>query len=104
LGRTVIRESASLDDIADTVTHYVAERIIEREWAIEGDWVAKRVQRGQTGKTGGGPEARPATIRESESRQEPLHLGWVAAAFALGILLGILGLLAYAWVTFPGAR
>jgi hypothetical protein len=33
---------------------------------------------------------------------EQPNLGWVAAAFMLGILLGILGLLAYAWVTVPG--
>ena len=36
LGRTVIRETPNLDEIADTVTQYVAERIIERERAIEG--------------------------------------------------------------------
>ena len=104
LGRTVIRESASLDDMADTVTHYVAERIIEREWAIEGDWVIKRIQRGQTGENGRRVKAKPAPIRASESSLEPPHLAWVVAAFALGILLGILGLLAYAWVTFPGDR
>ena len=48
LGRTVIRETPNLDEIADTVTQYVAERIIERERAIEGDWVVKRIMRGDT--------------------------------------------------------
>ena len=38
LGRTIILESSSIDDVADTVTNYVAERIIERERAVEGDW------------------------------------------------------------------
>jgi hypothetical protein len=100
LGRTVIRESANLNDMADTVTHYVAERMIERERAIEGDWVAKRIRRGETGPH---PEAKPATVIAAKaSHLERLNLGWVAAAFMLGILLGILGLLAYAWVTVPG--
>ena len=45
LGRTVILETAKLDDMADTITHYVAERIIERERAMEGDWLIKRVIR-----------------------------------------------------------
>jgi hypothetical protein len=100
LGRTVIRESANLNDMADTVTHYVAERMIERERAIEGDWVVKRIRRGEAGPRQ--QEAKPAIIAAKESRLERLNLGWVAAAFMLGILLGILGLLAYAWVTVPG--
>ena len=99
LGRTVIRESANLNDTADTVTHYVAERIIERERAIEGDWVVKRIQRGETGPR---QEAKPALIAAKVPHPERANLGWVAAAFMLGILLGILGLLAYAWVTVPG--
>ena len=31
--------------MADTVTHYVAERSIERERAMEGDWLVKRAAR-----------------------------------------------------------
>lgn len=45
LGRTVIVETDKLDDMADTITHYVAERIIERERALEGDWLVKRIMR-----------------------------------------------------------
>jgi hypothetical protein len=41
LGRTVIRETPDLDEIADTVTQYVAERIIEREGGIEGEELGK---------------------------------------------------------------
>lgn len=99
LGRTVIRESANLGDMADTVTNYVAERIIERERAIEGDWVVKRIQRGEAAPR---QEAKPVVAAVKVPRLEHLNLGWVAAAFMLGILLGILGLLAYAWVTVPG--
>jgi len=100
LGRTVIRETPNLDEIADTVTQYVAERIIERERAIEGDWVVKRIMRGD-------PERRQDAKQAIVAAKEPpaaarVNLGWVAAGFMLGILLGILGLLAYAWVTVPG--
>ena len=100
LGRTVIRETPNLDEIADTVTQYVAERIIERERAIEGDWVVKRILRGD-------PERRQDAKQAIVAAKEPsaparVNLGWVAAGFMLGILLGILGLLGYAWVTVPG--
>jgi hypothetical protein len=102
LGRTVIRESANLGEMADTVTNYVAERIIERERAIESDWVVKRMPRRENPRTS---EAKPATVAAPTAKTPPPeqpNLGWVAAAFMLGILLGILGLLAYAWVTVPG--
>ncbi len=39
LGRTVILETAKLEDMADPITHYVAERSIERERAMEGVWL-----------------------------------------------------------------
>ena len=42
LGRTVILETSDLDDMADMITNYVAERIIERERAMEGDWMLRR--------------------------------------------------------------
>ncbi len=45
LGRTVILESASIDDMADTITNYIAGRVIERERAIEGDWLVRRASR-----------------------------------------------------------
>ena len=100
LGRTVIRETPDLDEIADTVTQYVAERIIERARAIEGDWVVKRITRGDTERR---QEAKRAIVaaKEPPTAERP-NLSWVAAALILGILLGILGLLAYAWVTVPG--
>src|SRR5258707_8013767 len=84
LGRTVIRESPNLDEIADTVTQYVAERIIERERAIEGDWVVKRVARGETERR---QEVKQAIISAKGPAPERPNLGWGAAAFMLGILL-----------------
>jgi hypothetical protein len=80
LGRTIIRESADIDDVADAVTDYVAERIVERERALETDWAA-----------------RPRDLVASAS---PKRLGVGAvAAFVLGAVLGVAGIVAYAWVT-----
>jgi hypothetical protein len=91
LGRTVILETASLDDMADAVTNYVAERVIERERALEGDWLAKRGLR-EPGRERGRIDV---AMRETLDRG---GLGWVIAAFLFGVLIGAAALLAYAWM------
>ena len=110
LGRTVILETAKLDDIADTITHYVAERIIERERAMEGDWLIKRVMRDDASRREG--SRREDGLRRAEAREaiagaaihpprrgiDPRLLGWLVAAFLGGILIGALVLFVYAWV------
>lgn len=111
LGRTVILETAKLEDMADTITHYVAERIIERERAMEGDWLIKRVIRDDAGRRESGgrrDEARRFDTREAIAAAamnpphrrglDPRNLGWAVAAFLGGILVGALVLFAYAWV------
>jgi len=104
LGRTIIVESAELADVADTITHYVAERIIERERAIEGDWLIRRVMREESDRR---HEARQAVAAAAQAVAEPerksLHidrhnLGWFVAAFLAGILIGAVVLFAYAWM------
>ena len=108
LGRTVILETAKLDDIADTITHYVAERIIERERAIEGDWLMKRVMRDEVSRREDRRadtsrreerEAIAAAAREPQRRgMDPRNLGWIVAAFLGGILIGAAVLFGYAWI------
>ena len=104
LGRTVIVESAELADVADTITHYVAERIIERERAIEGDWLIKRVMRDESERR---QEARQvvaaaaqavAAPEKTPARFDSRALGWLVAAFLGGILIGVVVLFAYAWM------
>jgi hypothetical protein len=104
LGRTIILETPNIGDMADTVTHYVAERIIERERAIEGDWLIKRILRDESGRR---EEAKRAVeaVKVTEApapRFDRRNLGWVIAALLGGILIGVVGLLAYAWVKVPG--
>jgi hypothetical protein len=111
LGRTVILETAKIEDMADTITHYVAERIIERERAMEGDWLIRRAARDDVGRLG--EEARRDEVRRADAREliaagrvptfrrrvaDQRNLGWVVAAFLGGILVGALVLFGYAWV------
>lgn len=113
LGRTVILETADIDDMADCVTQYVAERILERERAIESDWLTKRIA-AQDAR----PETRPESrqdARHARAEKHPIsllrealqpsvpapnrvHPGWIVSAFLGGILVGAVALLAYAWV------
>lgn len=108
LGRTVILETAKLDDVADTITHYVAERIIERERAMEGDWLSRRIMRDEASRREErqeptrrqGREAIVAATATQTQRPavEMRNVGWIVAAFLGGILIGAAVLLAYAWM------
>lgn len=84
LGRTVLAESTSLEVIADAVTRYVAERIVEREQAIESDWLTKAIRsRGGLG--------------ASRQAADTYSLIWGLCGFGLGMIAGMFLLLAYAW-------
>jgi hypothetical protein len=99
LGRTVILESANLDDVADCVTNYLAERIVERDRAIEGDWLMRRVsQRDGTGRRDVG---KASVARPPAPEWDGGQRAWMIAALLLGVLIGIVGLLGYAWVSVP---
>jgi len=104
LGRTIILETANMSDMADTVTHYVAERIIERERAIEGDWLIKRVLRDEGSRREEAKKVAEAVAGDVSpaARFDKRNLGWVIAALLGGILIGVVGLLAYAWMKVPG--
>lgn len=98
LGRTVILETTDLDDMADCVTQYVAERIIERERAMEGDWLVRRIaQQDLPAKVEKGA---PSLLRLQAEPREPgrVHPGWIVSAFLGGLLVGAAILLGYAWV------
>lgn len=85
LGRTVLAESANVEAIADAVTRYVAERIVEREQALEGDWLNAAVRSRRSGAIG--PRLEPETY----------PVVWGIAGFGLGMIAGMFLIVAYAW-------
>jgi hypothetical protein len=87
LGRTTLAESTNVEVIADTITRYVAERIVEREQAIEGDWLTKAIR----SRRGVLAAPRPAT--------ETNALIWGLCGFGLGMIAGMFLIVAYAWFT-----
>ncbi|MEO8667846.1 MAG: hypothetical protein ABI399_04970 [Bauldia sp.] len=97
LGRTVILETPNLADMADCVTNYVAERIIERERAMEGDWLIKRILRDEKAPRRNALQA--ALSAPPPAAMDRSILGWIVAALLLGILIGIAVLLGGAWLS-----
>ena len=93
LGRTVLAESASVEAIADAVTRYVAERIVERDQAIEADWLNQAIRSG----SGAVPGPRPAA--GLVPAEHNVALLWAIAGFGLGMIAGMVLLVAYAWFT-----
>ncbi len=100
LGRTVILESADIGAMADMITSYVAERIIERERALEGDWLLRR-----TAPVDEPPRRRTVrslatALTEPQPAEAPGRqvMGWVVAAFLGGLLIGMIALVGYALV------
>jgi hypothetical protein len=99
LGRTVILETADIGAMADMIVNYVAERIIERERALESDWVLQR----PAGREDAG-RRRPRSLRDAlEPREAETPdrrvMGWIVAAFLGGLLIGMIGLVGYVWVS-----
>jgi hypothetical protein len=87
IGRTVLAEGTDVETIADVVTHYVAERIVEREQAVESDWLNK-VIRSRRGSIAAIPQVRP---------EGGTPVIWALCGFGLGMIAGMFLLLAYAW-------
>ncbi|PLW79174.1 hypothetical protein [Cohaesibacter celericrescens] len=89
LGRTVLIESQDVDDVADSVTHYLAERIIEREKAIESDYLLAKM-----GDKAINVEAAGQAKRDRNQQRGGMSGVWW---FFFGIIAGAIGLVLYAW-------
>ena len=89
LGRIVILETANIDDMADCLTEYIAERVLEREKALEGDWLNNRLRQVAL-------DSKVVRVRESKTP-------WlsVLGAFGIGLAAGVVGLIAFAWFANP---
>lgn len=85
LGRVVLAESAATGPVAEQVTRYVAERMIERERAIEGD--VEALPRGEAAIAA--PEVE-ITVRRNGWRSLLVGLALVLAGAALGALATLL--------------
>jgi hypothetical protein len=82
MGRTVLAESPSVETIAEAVTRYIAERIVEREQAVEAGWLVQTRRGSATARSRLGGEA---------------GLVWGLCGFGLGMIAGMFLLVAYAW-------
>mgnify|MGYP000179512930 CR=1 FL=1 len=89
LGRVVVLETAEIDDMADCLTEYIAERILEREKAIEGDWLNSRL--------------REVAAHSGEDGKDKSRFSWVtfAISFLAGGAVGVAALIGYAWFANP---
>lgn len=92
LGRKILAKSEDRIRIGKAVTAYVAERVLERERAIEGDWMALRDYDFNDAVN---EEAQVAT--QTKPIQEDgygwKYVGWIL----LGILVGAAAMIAAAW-------
>jgi hypothetical protein len=87
LGRTMLAESSSVEAIADAVTRYVAERMVERDQAIEAGWLSDAIRK------------RAAVAPVGQANAENVAVIWGVAGFGLGMIAGMVLLVAYAWFT-----
>jgi hypothetical protein len=101
LGRVVIGETADLGGMADLVTDYIAERVIERDRALETDLLIARLREAATPRVRDGAMAlRQHSAGDADGGGSMVI--WLVIAFLLGIALGAAGLIGYAWFTVPG--
>ena len=96
LGRLTLHESADIDAAADAVTDYIAERVIERERALESDALVEKLRTvaldQRTGDDG----------TDGKHGDRVSSFIWALIIFLAGFAVGALGLVAYAWFMVPG--
>jgi hypothetical protein len=102
LGRVVIAETADLGRMADSVTDYIAERVIDRERALETDQLLSKLREAASPAT---RLERPATTGTRTIAKERdgggSTVAWMLIALLLGVAIGAGGLIGYAWITVP---
>ena len=100
MGRTVILETDEAGPVADCITEYIAERIIERERALESDWLLKRLNADAEKAL---HEAEERKVAERKADKTSTGGGYWSAigTFLIGLAIGIGGLIGYAWFLNP---
>lgn len=82
-GRIVLEESSKLETVADAISNYVAERVLEREQILEGEWTSLRLV-----------EATAAGKQRERRKAAWLYVLWFAVG--IGVSLGAM----YLWVNY----
>ena len=112
LGRKILFRSDNRSKVGQAVTDYVAERQLERERAIEGDWIAMRnydfsadgslVSPGENATQVARQAVAKATKPAEMKRQKPARSKWYwTLMLTLGLLFGIaVALIAWAYFQF----
>ncbi|MEM9331162.1 MAG: hypothetical protein AAGA53_07530 [Pseudomonadota bacterium] len=94
LGRTILGRTADRKAIGERITEYVAERLLERERMIEGDWIAaKSIQENredQEERHNPLKEDGKPTAAENQKSTGLSAFSWVMIGLAIG-LIAILG-------------
>ena len=98
MGRVVLEQSTNRKMVGERVTQYVAERVLERERMIEGDWESVENLLAARNASGTGTGKSELLQRSAVASTKPKHstislFVWLM----IGLGIGGLGILALAW-------
>ncbi|MGI9401856.1 MAG: hypothetical protein ACR2O0_11415, partial [Rhizobiaceae bacterium] len=104
LGRTLIGSTTDRHKMAEMVTQYVAERLLDREYTIEGDWQALKLRQAD-GSSESTPDVKVAHspshftgfVAIDSSRRLWLTILYSLAIFGAGFMIGAATLVLWAW-------
>lgn len=94
LGRTVLAETADKGEAAEAVTRYVAERLVERQRLLEGDYDSFRAKSGETSEASAAPREpgipRQPAASDGSGRSEPAPATPSGAGRSRTVLIGLI--------------
>lgn len=101
LGRTVVGSTPDRLKMAEMVTQYIAERLLDREYTIEGDWQALKLRQAadNSGTETLMKPTRPGSLlRIDNSRRLWLTILYSILIFGAGFMVGAATLILWAWL------
>lgn len=98
-GRILLRESVERGPMADAIIQYVAERLAQRERAMEGEYYGGKMQKPLpvVAPSSTDPASSRSDIADGEGSTSTKRSGRPLLWFLLGVLVGAGGLFAFAW-------
>ncbi|MEM8653070.1 MAG: hypothetical protein AAGF54_21295, partial [Pseudomonadota bacterium] len=98
MGRVVLEQSTNRKLVGERVTQYVAERVLERERMIEGDWESVENLLAAKNASGSGTGNSELLQRSAITSTKPQHSTMSLFVWLMiGLGIGGLGILALAW-------